>query len=321
MKTGYAEDSRAAEPGQIEVSPALVTLSANGETPVWCMRERSLYWIDVERRRLHRFSPATGAQEQWEMAEQVGAIALCRSGRVLVAMRSRLMLFNPADGREQRVADAPFDPELYRFNDGRCDPLGRFWVGTKSEPRSGAPRGSDEPAPQHLWRLDRTGVLHQVPATAAIANGIGWSLDFQTLYFTDTARRTIYKYGFDLESGKLGHRRRFASLGRGQGKPDGCAVDSDGHYWVAAYGGSSIFRFTPAGERAGAIALPVTQPTMCAFGGEDLRTMYITTASSGLDEAALRAEPLAGSLLQCRPGCRGMPPDLFDDELLLAISR
>lgn len=285
------------------------------------MRSRTLYWIDVEEHALHKFVPTTGEDEQWKMPEQVGAIALCTSGRVLVAMRSQLSLFDPHDGNLQRIVDAPFNPELYRFNDGRCDALGRFWVGTKSEPRSAASDKPAERAAEPLWCFERDGTFRAAPAKAQIANGIAWSLDHRTLYFTDTSTRTICKYAFDLETGRVGRRRKFATFGNREDKPDGCAVDGEGNYWVALFGGSKIVQFSPAGEGLGEIELPVSQPTMCAFGGDDLQTMYITTASHGLAQEVLEKEPLAGSLLQCRPGALGLPPNLFNDELLLRSSR
>lgn len=320
MAPERTDEKKPEAPRTVEVAPALIVLAANGETPIWCMRARNLYWIDVERRQLHRFSPETGADEQWTMPEQIGAIALCRSGRVLVAMRSALILFNPADDERRRIASAPFDPELYRFNDGRCDALGRFWMGTKSEPRNGTPGVQQKLEPQHLWCFDRDGTFHSAPPRAAIGNGIAWSPDYRTLYFTDTSKRSISKYAFDFETGSLGRKRRFASFRRKEGEPDGSAVDSDGNYWVALYGGSKIACLGADGDRIREIKLPVRLPTMCTFGGDDLRTMFITTASAGVDEKGLGNDPLAGSLLQCRPGVQGLPPDLFDDELLLRMN-
>ena len=291
--------------------------ASTGESPTWSEPEQVLYWIDVEGPFLHRFDPRTGQDRSWAMPSQIGAFALCRSGCVLVALRTGLARVDLTTGSFDLLAAPPYNPQTHRFNDGKCDARGRFWIGTAFKPLKGAerPKGDMGPdgraAPIHMF--DPVGGLQPRGAECVLANGLAWSLDDRTMHVTDTEARTSFLYDFDPDRGTLSRPRVLTRFQENQGKPDGAAVDAEGRYWCALFGAGRVVRLQPDGSIEREIVLPVSQPTMCAFGGPDLDDLYITTASAGLDEEARRREPHAGGLFRCRPGVRGKPVPLFAD--------
>lgn len=299
-----------------EVELVLDAGASTGESPTWSEREEVLYWIDIEQPALHRFDPRSGDDRCWEMPSEIGCFALCQSGHVLAALRTGLAKVELPTGAYRLLAAPPYNPRTHRFNGGKCDASGRFWIGTMFKPLHGAERDGVEPGeraePVHVFE-ERDG-LRPVGARAAIANGFAWSPDNRTMYLTDSEARTIYAFDFELESGSLSASCILARFGPDEGKPDGAAVDAEGRYWCALYGGGRVVRLDASGNIDREIALPVSQPTMCAFGGPDLETMYITSAANGLDAEARRREPHAGGLFRCRPGVRGTAPTLFADE-------
>lgn len=299
-----------AAPSNAEAAPALETRARTGENPIWSAREGALYWIDIEQPAIHRFQPKTGADEYWETPCAIGGLALCRSGAVLAALRTGLARIDLTSGRFESLGAAPYNPLRHRFNEAKCDARGRFWVGAKHEPLR-APDGTaakvDAAQPLRVFSQGRLAERH---ASAAIANGLAWSPDSRMMYFSDSDRRTIWAFDFDLDSGALSAQRIFAQFEQGEGTPDGATVDADGFYWCALYGGARIVRLSPDGRVDREIPLPVSQPTMCAFGGPDYETLYVTTAAHGVSP---EDEPLAGALFHLRPGAKGLPASLFDD--------
>lgn len=289
--------------------------ASTGECPTWSEREGVLYWADIEEPALHRFDPRGGEDRAWRMPSEVASFALCRSGRVLVALRTGLAMLDPASGTHRFLAPPPYDARTHRFNDGKCDPQGRFWIGVMRKSMPGAEEDGPEHGPRErpLHVFDAAG-LKPVAAEAVIGNGLAWSPDHRTLYFTDTEAGVVRRFDFDPGAGAISNPRVLASFAPEGGKPDGAAVDAEGGYWCALYGGGRVVRLDPDhGRVEREIALPLSQPTMCAFGGPELDALYITSASAGLDPEARRREPLAGGLFRCRPGPRGLPPDLFAD--------
>lgn len=275
----------------------------NGETPTWSEAEQKLYWIDIEEPALHRFDPASGKDEHWRMPSEIGAFALARDGRILAALRTGLMLIDLERGSSELLADPPYDPLTHRFNDGKCDPQGRFWIGTMFKPLDGRKPGKDTP-PTQLFVYD--GVeLRPTAASAVIANGLAWSPDGGTLYFSDSHAQRIDCFDFDGGDGRIACRREFAKLSTGV--PDGAAVDIEGCYWTANYGGSRLIRFLPDGRVEREVMLPVSRPTMCAFGGAELNRLFVTSARSGLSEGEQAKELHAGGLFLVEPPCPGVP--------------
>ncbi len=277
--------------------------AALAESPLWVAEEDALYWADIQAPALHRWHPETGATDSWTLPAQIGAFALDGAGRALVALRTGLFWLDLTSGATDLAAPPPFDPRLIRFNDGACDSRGRFWIGTITEPLEDL----KSRAAGALYSFTTAGGLLAHPDFCLISNGLAWSPDDQMMYLSDSAAATIYRYDFNGQAGTLGGKTVFARLDEPPGVPDGAAVDEQGGYWCAVHGGGCLHRYRPDGVLDLVVPLPVSQPTMCCFAGEDLRTMYVTTARENLDAAALAKQPGAGGLFRLRapvPGLR-----------------
>ena len=278
-----------------------------GEGLMWSVREQALYWLDILEKRLFRLDPATGEQDQWRFDEEISALAERENAPgLIVTLRRGFAFFDPAKSEAGPQWLHRPEPALLtnRFNDGKCDARGRFWGGTMDFDCV-APSGA-------LYRFDPDGQCTQHDSGFAVTNGPTWSLDGRTMYFNDTAQGGIHAYDFDPEQGTLAHRRLWLRFGRRDGLPDGMTTDAAGRLWIAHWAGSCVSCHHPlSGEELGRIALPVSQVTNCTFGGPDLRTLYITSARTGLDEARLAAEPLAGGLFAVEVDSPGLPAFRF----------
>ena len=274
-----------------------------GECPVWCGEERALYWIDINAPSLNRFDPASGTNLAWPMPSSIGSFALRAQGGFVVALRDGIWLVDGAGGLGDRMAEAPYDPSHHRFNDGRADRSGRFWVGTMNERRDAASGA--------LYCLDAYFTLTRVLDGITISNGLAWSPDQRTLYHADTPARTVSAYAFDAAGGTIGTRRVFAHFDGETERPDGAAVDSEGCYWIAFYRGGKIVRLSARGERLSEYPLPAMCPTMCAFGGPDLRTLYVTTARQMREADELARLPQSGGIFAMRVDMPGLPEPRF----------
>lgn len=290
----------------LDFQVALDAHAVNGEGPQWCDQQQRLFWVDMRRPSLNRFDPLSGANEWWEMPGWIGCYGLMRDGRVAVALRTGLHLFDPDDGSLSLIAAPPYDPRRLCFNDGGCDRDGRFFVGPLSHPLGGEPPGDAGEAP--LWRYAGAGRWVGCTRPVKIANGLAFSPDGRTLYHSDTARKTIWACDYDAESGTVENPRVFAVVDRGgdSGGPDGAVVDSEGFYTCAVFGDGALLRFDPDGRLERRIDLPVRYPTMPALGGEGRGTLFVTSASYPLG-ADRRAHPLAGALLALEAPAPGLP--------------
>lgn len=278
-----------------------------GEGPVWDDEAQALYWVDIPEKRIFRRDEASGSVESWPVPADIGAIALRRSGGLIAGLRSGFALVD-LDKETCEIFASPEDGLAdNRLNDGKCDPRGRFWCGSlhdEADPAKRRPIG-------RVYRVDPdlacTAIIEGVKTT----NGIDWSPDGRTLYFTDTPTLKIMAYEFDMDSGSIGTPRVFAEVPPGNGRPDGVAVDSEGFLWSAHFDGWRVTRYAPDGSIDRVLSLPVQNVTSCAFGGPDLRTLYITSATEDLSPEDLAAQPLAGGLFACRPGVQGRPMNRF----------
>ncbi len=289
-----------------DASPFSCVLDARaslGECPLWSVSERALYWVDINAPSLNRFDPATERNFAMPMPASIGSYALRVSGGFVAALRSGVWLVD-ADGRvERQVAAPPYDPARYRFNDGRCDPQGRFVVGTMNEKRDGATAA--------LYRLDADFALTHLLDGMTISNGLAWSPDGRTMYHADTPTQTVCAFDYDATTGTPSGPRVFSRWSAAGDRPDGGTVDSAGNYWAALYGGGRIVQLSPHGEVLADHPLPAMCPTMCAFGGPDLRTLYVTTARQMRNADELARLPQSGGIFAMRVDVPGMPEARF----------
>lgn len=274
-----------------------------GESPLWVPTEGALYWIDVKAPCLHRYQPDTGATRTWKVTSDLGGFAMLADGGALLALRYGIHRLDLHSGKLELLAAPPFDPRLFRFNEGACDANGRFWIGVMFDPIEGS--AQEQRGQLHSFTL--AGGLRPEPDAAELHNGMAWGADGRTFFLSHSRSRQIFVFDYDPAHGRLSNRRRFAAVPAGEGIPDGAAIDTEGGYWCALHGAGRLRRFAADGSVDRDIALPCSRPTMCAFAGEELTTLYLTSASDGMDDAARRREPSAGALLRLAPGERGIP--------------
>jgi sugar lactone lactonase YvrE len=277
--------------------------AALGECPMWSAREQVLYWQDIDAPALHRFDPRTGRDVAMPMPASVGCFALREGGGFVVALRTGVHLVDATGAVYRRIAAPPYDPAHHRFNDGRCDPRGRLWVGTMNENRD-APSGA-------LYRLDPDFTLREMVSGIMISNGLAWSPDGGTMYHADTHAHTVWAYDYDLDTGTPSKRRVFAQWQGETERPDGATVDSRGHYFVAFYRGGKVMELSPGGSLVAEHRVPAMCPTMPAFGGPDLRTLYVTSARKQREPAELAEFPHSGGLFAKQVDAPGLPEPRF----------
>ncbi|MBP0597839.1 SMP-30/gluconolactonase/LRE family protein [Herbaspirillum sp. LeCh32-8] len=271
-----------------------------GECPRWDERRQVLYWVDILGQALHRFDPATGSDVTFALPEAIGCFALAEDGGFIAGLRSGIWRLDAQARPQEQLCANPEDIRTSRFNDGRCDPRGRFIAGTIDEPKAGGRA--------HLYRLSQQR-LEVLSHGLLTSNGLAFSPDGRWMYHADTPNFTIYRSAYDVATGACGPRATWVSIAptaEDRGRPDGAAVDAEGGYWSAFYEGGRVVRFTPAGKVDAMYPLPVQCPTMCAFGGPDLRTLYITTARAGRPPAELAGQPQAGGLFALRTAVPGL---------------
>jgi sugar lactone lactonase YvrE len=259
-----------------------------GEGPTWDSSASVLYWLDIKRPAVYCFDPTRGQTAHWPMPKPIGCVASTRAvDRMVFADACGFGFLDRTTGEIARIADPEGDRPGNRFNDGKVDCRGRLWAGTMDD-QCKNPTGS-------LYRLDPDGNVHRMATGFICSNGLGWSPNDETMYFTDSMVRTIWAYEFDAEKGDLGERRAFACFAE-DGVPDGLTVDAEGFVWAAIWDGWRLVRFAPDGTLDREIRMPVQRPTSCVFGGYNLKTLYVTSASAELNATALANGPLAGAL-------------------------
>jgi sugar lactone lactonase YvrE len=272
-----------------------------GESPVWDANVALLRWVNILDCRVHALDVEAGRDESFATPSSVGAIALRRGGGLVLALEDGFWL--ERHGVLERVAGVEDSDNTRRMNDGKCDRNGRFWAGTMAyDEREGV--GT-------LYRLDPDGNVTPMVRDLAVLNGIAWDANDALMYFIDSPTRRIDVFDYDPNAGRIAGRRPFAVLPDGPGVPDGMTIDAEGCLWVAVWGGSCVLRYRPDGTVDDVVRLPVSQVTSCAFGGDDLGDLFITSARMDLSDAELRDEPLAGGIFRCRPGVCGLRPSDF----------
>lgn len=290
-----------------------------GESPFWHPHEQTLYWVDIPGRQIHRCNVFMGTVESWAMPAEPGCIAPARSGGLVIALRDGIYRARSWGGVLEKLVAATHEVTTTRFNDGKCDPLGRFWASTIYEPR--------DARKATLYCLDGSGPsprLEGKAGDATVGNGLAWSPNSRTLYWSDTTAHVIRAWDWDAAGNQLRQGRVFCQFpakppgwqagmpGYG-GRPDGAAVDSEGNYYVAMFEGQRVLKLSPGGEVLADIPTPVVCPTMVCFGGDDLQTLYLTTARHGRPAAELAAMPLSGAVFSMRVTVPGLPVNFFAD--------
>ncbi|SDP35685.1 Sugar lactone lactonase YvrE [Rhodoferax sp. OV413] len=280
-----------------------------GECPVWSVAENALYWVDIEGKQIRRWSPASDAVQSWTLPERVGCIALTPAvGRIVAAMETGVYVVQlgeaPAVQLDCLAAVTHPAPGM-RFNDGRCDAQGRFWISTMvMDMGLASPLGC-------LYCLDEIGLSPARLDGLITPNGLAFSPDGATAYVSDShpSVQKIWAFDFDAVSGELAHRRLFVDMQPLPGRPDGAAVDAEGCYWICANDAGLVHRFDPQGQLLASLEVPVAKPSMCAFGGANLDVLYVASIQPGTVDPA--APGLNGAVFALQPGVRGLPEPVF----------
>jgi sugar lactone lactonase YvrE len=281
-----------------------------GESPVWSVRDQALWWVDIEGRRVHRFDWTSRRLRSWRVAQRVGCIALHARGGLLAAMETGIFHLalpeDAADATATLVAAAAFPAPGMRFNDGRTDRRGRFWVTSMVRDMSlMSPAGA-------LYRLDANGLSAPVIEGLVTGNGLGFADDGQRMYLSDSHPSVRTVWAFDLDAAGKPHQRRvFVDMNTHAGRPDGAAVDDEGCYWSCANDAGKVHRFSPEGHWLSSLDVPTPKPSMCAFGGPGLTHLFVTSITPPSPVAGYDAS-LAGAVFVAQPGPRGMAEVAFD---------
>ncbi|MCE6991066.1 SMP-30/gluconolactonase/LRE family protein [Dyadobacter sp. CY323] len=276
-----------------------------GEGPVWDPADQRILWVDITEGKIHQFFTKEKKHKVFSAGQMVGAIAFTGGGELIAALQHGFFSINLETQRMRAIADPEANLPGNRFNDGKCDPAGRFWAGTMSV--------HDEEKAGKLYVLDTNGSVSVKIEDVTCSNGMAWSPDHKTFYYIDTGAQEVVAYDYNIENADITNKRSVIKIAPEEGFPDGMTVDHEGMLWVAIWGGWKVQRYDPGhGQLLDEIHLPVSLVTSCTFGGENLEDLYITTARKDLSEPDLRAQPLAGSLFVVRQsGYRGCEANYF----------
>ena len=265
-----------------------------GESPAWDAKTQTLYWVDALERHIY-----AGGKRILQLDDYVGCLAPRKSGGLLVAQRRGFRLVMP-DMRTVRRLASPRGEALHnRFNDGKCDPRGRFIAGTmdhNEKDDSGA-----------LYSLTAGGKPRKLLTHVRISNGLAWSPDGRTMYFIDTPSRKVLAFDYDLDTGGIASARVIIQFDKSFGWPDGMTSDTDGNLWIAMWGGARVSHWKPDGTLLAQFGVEAMNVTSCVFGGPDMNELFITTALSGTDAASFRRFPNAGGVFRMETHITGMP--------------
>ncbi|MFD0960833.1 SMP-30/gluconolactonase/LRE family protein [Paenibacillus chungangensis] len=275
-----------------------------GEGPCWDKRQGLLYWVDIIGECIHVYNPHDGSDRAIPVGMMPGAVVLRESGGLVMAAGRGLYGLDAERGEPKEIAILQDEPAGNRFNDGKCDPAGRFWAGTMPMGES-APTGS-------LYCLDTEHSVARHAEAIYCSNGLAWSADHATMYYIDSPTKKVVAYEYDKQAGTIANPRTVVVIPEGEGVPDGMTIDDEGMLWIAQWDGWKVSRWNPAdGTKIGEIAVPASQVTSCTFGGDRMDELYITTARVGLDEAALVEQPHAGGLFRIKLGVIGTESYLY----------
>ncbi len=294
---------------RFEAEQVLSSQATLGEGPIWDPRYSAYWWVDIVEKKLFQFDPASQRNLSWQLDQMPGAVVARKSGGLMLALQHGFAGFDPESGQIEMFGDPESDQPDNRFNDGKCDPAGRFWAGTmRIDEHMKIFTGS-------LYSLesDRR-VIKRLGGDIGVSNGIAWSKDATRMYFVDSPRRVIYQFDYDQTSGEIGNRTVVFTVPDEMGFPDGMTIDTNDKLWVAFWDGWCVAQICPTSSAVLAkVSLPVAAPTSCAFGGRDYRQLLITTASLGLSQDERLRQPLAGDLFVAEVHATGSQLPEFED--------
>lgn len=275
-----------------------------GESPLWDTRDGSLCWTDIVGRCLRRFIPETGVINSVEMPGQVGCITLRQDNGFMAAMGNQILALDSDFNIQKVVCEIDFPDGPSRFNDGKNDRSGAFfWVGDMYMPRDKAAAG--------MWRISRDGTAKRMLGDVISLNGIAWSPDGTVMYASDSWTRIIWAFDYDAKNGEISNQREFYKSTSEQGRPDGAAVDTEGYYWFAGFGGSRLVRLSPTGQVDREVQVPMTCPTMPTFGGPDYKELFVTSFSNKAAIPEVENDSFAGIVISLDVGVQGIPESYF----------
>lgn len=275
-----------------------------GEGVIWNPREQAIYWADSKGKpRIQRCDSKTGAIDEWAMPDLLGSFVFRETGGAVAGLKSGFHFVDLETGATELIHDPEPDLADNRLNDGKCDRRGRYWCGSLDD---GGPGGGS------LYRLDPDLTCHKMDSGVTVSNGIAWSPDNKTMFYSDSRGRECYNFDFDIDTGAINNKRVFTSTIDIPGRIDGATVDADGYYWCAHIGDWQIAKYDPAGQIVDTVRLPVKYPTMCSFGGPNLDILYVTSALQFVQPDEAADQPLAGALLAVHgTGARGIAEPFF----------
>lgn len=279
-----------------------------GEGAIWNYKTKELIWVNIKGEILNFFNPSINNNKEMFTGQMIGTVVPAESGNMLVALENGIYMLDPETGTKNFIVDPEKDIPDNRFNDGKCDPAGRFWAGTMSmvgKKEAGA-----------LYRFDPDSTIHKMIDNVTTSNGIVWSLEKDKMYYIDTPTRKVMAYDYNNNTGEISNPEIAVEVPADLGAPDGMTIDADGNLWIALWGGSAVGCWNPeTGELLRTVKVPAKNVTSCAFGDKDLKTLYITTARQGTGEEELKKYPNAGGVFKIRPGVKGVKACFFNDDL------
>ncbi|MEC9490304.1 MAG: SMP-30/gluconolactonase/LRE family protein [Halanaerobiales bacterium] len=276
------------------------------EGPFWVQEKQLLYWVDIPGKTINLYNPAAEENKVIQLEKMIGAVIPVKNQqKLLAALADGLYLIDAETAETEFLVNPESNTEETRFNDGKCDSKGRFWVGTM-DLEENRELGT-------LYCLDQDLNLEEKIKDVKISNGLAWSLDNKTMYYIDSPTREVLAFDYDLETAEISNRRVIIKFAEGEGVPDGMTIDEHGRLWIAHFGGAQVSRWDPeAGKKIDKVELPVSNVTSCAFGGKNLDELYITTASVGLSEEGKKEQPYAGGVFRYQAEVKGLAAVKFE---------
>lgn len=278
-----------------------------GEGAFWNHLTQEFYWVDIEGLKLHIYNPETKENRTFSTPSRIGTVVPTIDDQAVIALVDGIYLINTNTGDLEQLSDVEADMPANRFNDGKCDPNGNLWVGSMFYEQN-APNAN-------LYKVTPSGEATVMKDSVTISNGIVWTSDHKTMYYIDTPTGKIMAYDFEKSNSTISNERVAVEVPESDGYPDGMAIDSEDMLWVGLWNGSAVGRYNPnTGELISKIEVPALNVTACAFGGEDLDVLYITTARLGTSDEQLEKWPYAGSIFKADPGVKGVKSPFFGEQ-------